>query len=145
MKIACPGCAAEYEVPAERMKPGRSVRCSRCDTVWKPAQEADPVAPQQPPDPPAAEPEPVMPPAPAVTAPAVTAMERLAASPSQPPRRVGLLAAWLLSVLVLAGAGITTVIWRETVIRVWPPSGRILLLLDPSHQQSAVKPGAKPQ
>jgi predicted Zn finger-like uncharacterized protein len=73
MQIACPSCAAEYEVPAARMKPGRKARCSRCGTEWTlPA---------------AAEPEPAPEPEVAVRvhspSPAISAMDRLAAAPSR--------------------------------------------------------------
>jgi hypothetical protein len=54
-------------------------------------------------------------------------------------------AAWLASVLVLAGAGVSTVIWREAVIRTWPPSGRILAVLDHLPEPPAHLPGYKSQ
>jgi predicted Zn finger-like uncharacterized protein len=141
MQIACPGCAAEYEVPTARLKPGQSVRCARCNMVWKPAQQAAPAVPENPPAPPPVEPETAAP-----ALPAADAMQRLAASASPPPRRhrLGLVAAWLASVLVLAGAGVSTVIWREAVIRIWPPSGRILALLDHLPEPPVHMPGYEP-
>jgi predicted Zn finger-like uncharacterized protein len=36
MRITCPNCAATYDVPQSRLHPHRSVKCSRCDTVWRP-------------------------------------------------------------------------------------------------------------
>ncbi len=37
MRIQCPGCDAAYEVPEAQMRPGRSVRCVRCERQWQPA------------------------------------------------------------------------------------------------------------
>ncbi len=39
MRIECPGCDATYEVPEAQMRPGRSVRCVRCEVQWRPAGE----------------------------------------------------------------------------------------------------------
>ncbi|SHJ02181.1 MJ0042 family finger-like domain-containing protein [Roseomonas rosea] len=39
MRVACPECAAEYDLPpalAARLAEGRSVRCARCGTSWAP-------------------------------------------------------------------------------------------------------------
>ena len=40
MRIVCPNCLAEYEVPTSSLKPQRKARCSRCGTEWLPVQEA---------------------------------------------------------------------------------------------------------
>ena len=37
MRITCPSCAAHYEVPAARLRPGKLVRCVRCGADWLPA------------------------------------------------------------------------------------------------------------
>jgi hypothetical protein len=58
--------------------------------------------------------------------PEVTAMDRLAASPASPSGRTNLTRAWVLTFVVLAGAVAIAFTWRDTVIRAWPPSGRIL-------------------
>ena len=34
MRIACPKCAAEYEVPPAMIGGGKNVRCARCRTTW---------------------------------------------------------------------------------------------------------------
>jgi len=35
MRLTCPNCGAQYEVPNEAISPrGRDVQCSNCDTVW---------------------------------------------------------------------------------------------------------------
>lgn len=36
MRIVCPSCAAAYEVPVERLGPGRAVQCSACKAGWTP-------------------------------------------------------------------------------------------------------------
>src|SRR4051812_14427710 len=36
MRLTCPDCAAVYEVPTDRMRPGRRARCARCDATWVP-------------------------------------------------------------------------------------------------------------
>jgi predicted Zn finger-like uncharacterized protein len=138
MQIACPTCAAVYEVPAARLSPGRYVRCARCNAVWKPEPMARPVPPPPPEMPAPLKPEPAPPPA--------DAMQRLAAMPPpEPPRRAGLVAAWLASILVLAGAGAGIVIWRDAIMRIWPSSGRILVFLEPLPQQPAQMPGNRLQ
>jgi predicted Zn finger-like uncharacterized protein len=139
MRIACPSCGATYEVPASRLKPGKMVRCARCGSDWLPEAEAaaappqprtapfdptgpsDPTAPVDPTALPGGESEHF-----ADGLPEITAMDRLAASPALLPSRAGLIAAWVLTVAVLAGAAAAVFGWRDTVVRAWPPSGRIL-------------------
>ena len=117
MQIACPSCGATYEVPAARLKPGRSARCAACGAEWKPAAETEPAPPEAEPPPaiPAASP---VAEAAAVPAPFLSAMERLAAEPSPSPRSPALLAAWLLTALLLAAGGISAVVWRAEIMRV---------------------------
>ena len=38
MRIACPSCDAEYDVPVSRLKPGKMVRCARCGGEWVAAE-----------------------------------------------------------------------------------------------------------
>jgi hypothetical protein len=104
------------------------VRCARCGRDWLPELEAGSEAtpakpPAAPPDPEPARPEPadVIPPLPEITA-----MDRLAAGSAPPPPSGGLIFAWVLTFVVLAGAVVATVAWRDTVVRAWPASGRIL-------------------
>ncbi|MBP0446348.1 zinc-ribbon domain-containing protein [Roseomonas sp. SSH11] len=43
MRVACPECAAEYQLPpalASRLGEGRTVRCARCGTAWAPGAVA---------------------------------------------------------------------------------------------------------
>jgi predicted Zn finger-like uncharacterized protein len=123
MRIACPSCAAEYEVPASRLRPGKLVGCARCGNKWLPALETEKAVPPHAAD--------VQVPLPAEVAmaralPEVTAMDRLAATPASPPSRASLVVAWVLTFVVLAGALAAMIGWRDKVVRAWPPSGRIL-------------------
>jgi predicted Zn finger-like uncharacterized protein len=122
MRIVCPRCTAAYEVPTALLKPGKLVRCAQCSSDWLPGDEAEDVdTPSEPPqtrlD---AEPEV------AETAPAMTAMDRLAAYPPPRPPRAGLISAWLLTFAVLTAAVAATIGWRDAIIQAWPPSGWIL-------------------
>ena len=112
MRIACPTCAATYDVSASRLLPGKKIRCMRCGGEWLYARPAEHLELAEP-----SEPE---------SLPPVTAMDRLAASPppSAPPTR--LLMAWILSLVVLAGGVAATVVWRQAAMRAWPPSALIL-------------------
>jgi predicted Zn finger-like uncharacterized protein len=125
MRIVCPGCATEYEVPGSRMTPRRTVRCARCGGEWAPASEAE---------------EPPSPPGPAIAwtdeeaAPSIepdsfssmTAMDRLAAPAPRPSTPVGLRLAWIVTFVILAAAGVGVFVLRESVSRVWPPAARVL-------------------
>jgi predicted Zn finger-like uncharacterized protein len=122
MRIACPSCAATYEVPASRLRPGKLVRCARCANDWLPVQQAEPAVPPST----SADPATAVVPATAAPLPAMTAMDRLAAAPASPPARVGLIGAWVLTLIVLAAAVVAIVGWRQVVVRAWPPSARIL-------------------
>jgi predicted Zn finger-like uncharacterized protein len=123
MRIACPNCAAEYEVPAPRLTAGKLVRCARCANKWLPVPPAEEIVrPEESAEQPAPETEPDM----TAGLPGVTAMDRLAASPAPRPPRARLIGAWLLTFVLLAGAVAATVGWRDTIVRTWPPIGRLL-------------------
>jgi predicted Zn finger-like uncharacterized protein len=129
MRIACPGCAATYEVPASRLKPNKQVRCARCGNSWLPeiATETDPDAQADAqadlPDPRVADEQPAEPTRPA---PQMTAMDRLAVTAQPSPPRAGLIGAWVATAIVLAGAVTAAIVWRDAVVHAWPPGGRIL-------------------
>jgi predicted Zn finger-like uncharacterized protein len=123
MRIVCSSCAAEYEVPALRLRPGKLVRCARCGNKWLPVDQAEEGAPSDTADEQRA---PDVELQNAGSLPEVTAMDRLAATPVRPAARTGLIAAWVLTFVVLASAVAATVGWRDEVVRAWPPSGRIL-------------------
>lgn len=115
MRIECPSCGAEYDVPAARVGSRRLVRCSRCSVEWTAEPEV------------AAEPEPAGDPAEEAFAPApvIDTADR-PAPPLRPPPRRGLVAAWVASFLVLAGAAAAAAVWRTDVVAFWPPSSRLL-------------------
>jgi predicted Zn finger-like uncharacterized protein len=124
MRIACPTCAAEYEVPAARLTPQKMVRCARCGGKWMAVQAAEAPAPV---------PDAPVPDAghsverPVASLPTVTAMDRLAAQAiAAPARPTRLIAAWVVTAVVLVAGVAGTLIWREAVVATWPASGRLL-------------------
>lgn len=142
MRIVCPSCAAEYEVPESRLLAGKMVRCAKCGSEWVPVREteADPVSSEAVPPPLEHDPGP---PAEA-TLPSVTAMDRLAAAPPLRRRNRGLIAAWLATGIVLAAAVAAAFSWRTEIVRLWPPGGRILSAsgqITPDYEQTVGKTG----
>lgn len=141
MRIVCPSCAAQYEVPASRMTQRRMVRCARCGGQWKPVQEAEPPRPAD--EAPASlredKPLPVAQPD---VLPPVTAMDRLAVGAPKPVRPVGLRVAWIMTIVILAAAVAGAVIWRAPITRTWPPASRILGSSEP--EAVAATPGSGP-
>ncbi len=160
MRIVCPGCAAEYEVPSSSLHPRRKARCTRCGGEWLPVQDAQIVAPD------VTRPTAVLDRVSAVAAPddstltdatlagspatssaatssAATgtagARDRLAASGGAAARRFGALqAAWAASLLLLAGSTAAAVTWRAQVTRAWPPSAWLLGMPAPALPVPAV-------
>ena len=128
MRIVCPSCTAAYDVPDERLAPGRTVKCARCGTGWAPlAALAEPPPPEPEPEP-EPEPAPVIeppaePPAPVERPP----VERPVVS-AQPAPRTAVLG-WALSVAVLLGLGWSAYHWRADIMRAWPPSERAFAAL----------------
>ncbi len=125
MKIVCPSCSAAYEVPRDRLAPGRIVRCARCSADWVPVAlpvaAPVPVAPVPMPAPPtvrAAEPAQAFTPPIGHTEPAPPARRRAAVS-----------LAWLLTFAVLGAAGWAAYTYRPDIVRIWPPSERAYLAL----------------
>ena len=133
MRITCPNCAAVYDVPAERLAGGRTVRCARCGSGWVPPADESalepppaPVVPEvaEPEVPEAAtlgvaEPEPVSAPAPAATV--GGRLRRLLAVRLPVP----VLLAWVGSLVLLGALAWAMIAWRLDVMRVWPPSERL--------------------
>ena len=126
MRIVCPACAAAYEVPDERVKPGRRTRCTRCETTWTPVDEP-PESVAEPADRSAA----FLPGAPFESQP----LDRLvgAAPPPVAPARSGVWMGWLATVVVLAGLGWAGYNFRTTVMQNWPPSTRVYAALGLYH------------
>jgi predicted Zn finger-like uncharacterized protein len=139
MRIACPKCAAEYEVPASRLPPRKTVRCARCGGEWAAVEEAEGLSrkvaatlSEQELNRHAEVEEPL---------PQMTAMDRLAAAGLRPARSTRLVAAWILTLVILMATGAATIVWREPVVRAWPPSGRILGSADHMTPGLAQHPG----
>lgn len=127
MRIVCPSCAATYDVPDERLVPGRAVRCAGCGAGWTPrlSQAAVPV-----PVPMEEEPEPEIP-------------TKAADEPSPPDshpvflpvppagRRLSraVAAGWVATVLIVGGAAWAGVTRRDSVMQAWPPTERLYAAL----------------
>jgi predicted Zn finger-like uncharacterized protein len=159
MRIACPSCAAEYEVPEAALAAGpRRLRCARCghqfDAAAPPAEPppvvaavaAPPPPPEPPPEPP---PAPMASPAPAPPEPApepdlparepppppkprdaAPAAAPLVDPPPQPPRGP-LILAWLISLAVLGGLGWALWRYRAAIVESFPPAARLYELFGP--------------
>lgn len=126
MRIACPSCTAEYEVPDRLLAgPARALRCSRCAAEFPLPQEA--AAPAVDPAPPPA-PEP--PPEPRVAEPRRAPMVREPApqpAASDPDRMLVL--AWVASLVIVVGGAVALVVFREAVMAAWPPATRLFAAL----------------
>ncbi len=146
MRIACPDCGAAYDVPPDRVPPGRGVRCAKCGTVWTPVAtvDAEPEIAPVPERAAVADPPPLPPPDPDPPPPAPTPLVALRpvappapAPPPPPPEpaaepargRAGVMLAWLLTFAVLGGLGWLAVTRRAEVMQAWPPSERAYALL----------------
>jgi predicted Zn finger-like uncharacterized protein len=127
MRIACPSCGAEYDVPDRLLAgPARTLRCSRCATDFAlPQGVAAPPLPA-----PAPEPAAVMAPDPAPTpnVPAPPLRERAPVA-STPPGRAALLRAWAASLVVVIGAVVGLLVFRSEVMAAWPPATRVFAAL----------------
>jgi predicted membrane protein len=53
-------------------------------------------------------------------------MDRLTAAAARPRPTATLIAAWIMTFIVLVAALGTVIAWRDPIIRIWPPSSRIL-------------------
>ena len=149
MRIVCPSCSAEYDVPDSLLTAGRVVRCARCGDEWLPVQAVAAVlepVPAQAAEPPPVAAEPVEtatsePPrpddapgndtpgndAPGNDAPPepASAMERLAMHPARPSSPLALRLAWLASLVALAALVWAAYAWRAEIAAAWPPSARM--------------------
>ncbi len=107
MLISCPNCAATYEVPDHLLTAGgQALECARCAHEWivVPAQPSVPV-------PDATD---VAAPAPVVAAPRFSPRMQAGA----------VVAAWVISLVVVVSLGWGAVHWRGSVMAAWPPSQR---------------------
>jgi predicted Zn finger-like uncharacterized protein len=126
MRIVCPNCAAEYEVPPSRMAPRRVVRCARCGGEWMAVRDEEPISADEYQEIPAADSEPEPAVDDADPLPPLTAMDRLAVpvQSTRPPATLRL--AWITSAVILIAAAAATFVWRGPIARAWPPAARIL-------------------
>jgi predicted Zn finger-like uncharacterized protein len=131
MEIVCPNCAAAYEVPASRMTPQRKVRCTRCGGEWVAVREASEAAPLPNVVPPEAAHAPDRASQIEAALPRVTAMDRLSAAAQRPRATPSLIVAWVMTFIALAAAAAAVIVWREPLVRIWPPSSRILGAISP--------------
>ena len=116
MRIVCPSCQAEYEVPDALLHGAhRPVRCARCAAEWTPAAPVQPDAPPVLPVVPAL-PPPDRGPSLAEEAPLPTSGNRRRASAIAP------LAAWLVTLALIITIGWSLVKWRAPIMAFWPKS-----------------------
>lgn len=129
MQLACPACAATYQVPDAMIGEGRQMKCVRCGESWFASAplaggvEDEPTSPVAPP------PQPI-----AVEPAAIPTPSQSPAAEATPPRRsgallslawVGSLAAWAAGLYVLWSAG-------ETLMALWPPIARLYAWVGPA-------------
>ena len=134
MRVACPECAAEYELPPEvaaRLAPGRAVRCARCGASWAPVPEEAPGGESAAPAPALDDPEPEPPPvgpAEPIAAPALAAPRRGRPAVPQPGGR-GAALGWVATAAVLLLAAGAAWHWRVALVQAWPPLARAYMAL----------------
>jgi predicted Zn finger-like uncharacterized protein len=150
MRIACPTCAAAYDVPDALLAAGpRLLRCARCSTEFPAALPEAKAPPEPQPEP---EPQPALPPDPAPPEPSPTPAPPadLAAPPRErpvptrgpavsspidaldapaPPGQGRLTAAWIASFGAI-GAGLFALVhWQAEIAAAWPPAARLYAVL----------------
>ncbi|SFK97007.1 zinc-ribbon domain-containing protein [Falsiroseomonas stagni] len=136
MRIACPSCAAEYEVPDAALAAGpRMLRCARCSHQFEAALPSPPGAPAVPGPSPAAAPDqpppedspPDRPPpsrGPRQSNPIDPPLQRLSDAPASPPDRMAL-AGWIMTVVVVGVGLYAGVTFRGEIMDAWPASARL--------------------
>ena len=156
MRIACPACAATYDVPARLIGAGRDLRCKKCGHAWHvlPQQDAavleapvpaspapDRPAPEiapgvSPPEPTGASPMPL----PSLTGIAVPRQPQLIEPPLPRPEEIAvrggpaLWAAWAASLLLVGIMLVVLWLFRAEIIEAWPPAARLYLMLGSAAQ-----------
>ncbi len=136
MILTCPECATSYFVDDSRISPaGRSVKCSSCGAKWVALADGDGEAPAAPASAPA--PSPATP----AIAPRVYAVDDLLVEgpepakaevvkekPARPPMATreanGKVMVWAASAAVIVALVAGALIFRDQVVRAWPPSGK---------------------
>jgi predicted Zn finger-like uncharacterized protein len=139
MHIACPNCHATYDVPEAALRRGaRKLRCARCRHEWVPDVVAEPEEPAvEIPSLPelagARMPERLEPELPE---PALPDQARLEIEPEwhrrereAPDTGLEVTVALVISVMLLLGMAIATLVWRADVMRVLPSTQRLFALI----------------
>ena len=119
MQLACPACAATYQVPDALIGDGRQMQCVRCGEAWFATAPSQPETPPPRPDAPAM--PRIAPPAePVPSAPAIAAL--IGGSR-------GLALAWSASIIVWVGG--LYALWhaRLALAEAWPPITRLYAVL----------------
>jgi predicted Zn finger-like uncharacterized protein len=136
MRIACPSCAATYDVPDRLLAgPARTLRCSRCGADF-PLPKTEAEAPEPPPPEPPSLAERVTP-APAAEAPVplearpepLAPPRRAVATLDETPPPTALRRAWAASIAVVVAAVIALLVFHAKVMEVWPASTRLFAAL----------------
>lgn len=123
MLIACPACAATYQVPDHLIGAGRQMRCAKCAHEWwfepeaAPAEEPAAESQTTPPAPP--EPE-----APPPLAAEPDARPTPSAEPAPGPG-LALPLAWAGSVLLVLGGVAGLFVFHAPLAEAWPPLARL--------------------
>ena len=136
MRIACPNCAAEYDVPDAALAAGpRLLKCARCGhhfharSVLPEEEEGAPLPPASASPAPAAGPD--RPPpsrGPTRSMPIDPPLPRLGDAPASPPDRFAM-AGWVATVAVLIGGGLAAHAYRVEIVAAWPPAARLFAAL----------------
>ena len=142
MILTCPQCATRYKTDAAKFPAeGRNVRCAKCGNVWHQIREPDETdnpapIPQPVPEPeqPVAEEVVRSEPVPVIREPVrptgftpetvedvpAPVIERAAK-----PSRLGMLAGWLLFLIVLLGIAAALFFFRQQIVSLWPQSASL--------------------
>jgi predicted Zn finger-like uncharacterized protein len=145
MRIACPSCSAEYDVPDSLLAGGpRQMRCTRCGHLFaagepvsmpppaesvaapppQPAAEPPPSRPETPLAPPPAPPPPLSEPPAPTAAPSFQDRIREADLTPAPRTRGSLAAAWVLSLAIVGACGWAGYRYHADIVEAWPPAAR---------------------
>ena len=114
MRITCPNCAAEYDVPDTLLAGGRALRCKRCGTEFRAGGAVEPVI----------EPAPAPIPANAQPAPPAPTPPDPEPPSANLERRVSLVG-WIASLIVLAAAAVLAITYHAEIVAAWPPAARL--------------------
>ena len=127
MLIVCPSCAASYDVPDDRLVPGRAVRCSSCEASWTPRPLL--AGPVTVPAPMVVVPVPVpaLVPVPPPSTPQVSRV--ILPGKGRPRDATAVMLGWVLTGLIVGGALWSGIARRDSIMQAWPPSERLYSVL----------------